>query len=362
MKIKSKKVKTKLFLTRLTQWEHWPTLAYYLPLAPFFLIRSIKEKHPFFYLATNPSILYSGNGTESKYKTLLLVPEKYRPKGILVLKTDNYKSIVNKIKNNYLQFPLIVKPDIGFRGYLVKKINSYEELKIYLNNINENLIIQEFIKHEKELGIFYHRIPGEKKGKITSVTIKKFIEAIGDGKSTLAELIKKDDRAFLYFDMFKNIHKEKINKIYKKGEKITLSEIGNHSKGTQFLNGNHLINQDLEIFINHLCKQIDGWYYGRLDIKYKDFESLLHGKDFKILEVNGIISEPTHIYDASHKNASFLNAIKTINNHWSIMSKIAIKNHNKNEVAYPKIIPYMKNMLWLRSYTKKLKKLNKLEF
>ena len=45
-----------------------------------------------------------------------------------------------------------------------------------------------------------------------------------------------------------------------------------------------------------------------------------------------------------------------------IMGKIAIKNHEENGVAYPKILPYIKNMIWLRSYTKKLKKLNKEAF
>lgn len=352
----------KSFYIRLTQWEHWPTIVFYLPLIPFFIIRSIKAKHPFYYLATNPNIYYSGNGTESKYKTLLLVPEKYRPNSILVLKNDNYQTTLVNFKERKLEFPVIAKPDIGFRGYLVKKIDSQDALKNYLNNVNEDIIIQEFISHKNELGIFYYRMPGEVNGKVTSVTIKKFISVIGDGNSTLSELILQDERAFLYFELFKNIHKDKMNIVYIKDKEITLSVIGNHSKGTQFLNGNHLIDKDLENFANQIFKQIKGWYYGRLDIKYKDYKDLLKGKEFKILEVNGIISEPTHIYDGSDKEASFIKAIKTINTHWEIMGKIAIKNHTEYGVEYPKIIPYIKNMLWLRTYTKKLKKINKKEF
>ena len=355
-------MKIKPFITKLTQWEHWPTLVYYIPLFPFFIYRSIKGKHLTHYLATNPGIFYSGNGTESKYKTLLLVPEEYRPNGFLTFKTDNIKTTLNNFKKYKLEYPIIAKPDIGFRGYLVKKINSQEELIIYLDNVDVDILIQEFIPYHKELGIFYFRIPGEEKGKITSITIKKFISVIGDGKNSLSELILNDERAFLYYKIFKNIHKDKMNTIYKKGEKITLTEIGNHSKGTQFLNGNHLIDNELEMFMDGVCKQIKGWYYGRLDIKYKNYESLLKSKDFNILEVNGIISEPTHIYDSSYKNASFLNALKTINLHWDIMSKIAIKNHNDYGIEYPKAIPYYKNMLWLRNYTKKLKVLNKKEF
>ena len=355
-------MKTKSFLVKLTQWEHWPTLIYYIPLFPFFVIRSIKGGHLAHYLATNPGIFYSGSGSESKTKTLELVQEKYRPNGFFVSKQDNNQTVLIKLKKSCLKYPIIAKPDIGFRGYLVKKINNQEELINYLNTINEDILIQEFIPYHNELGIFYYRIPGEDKGKITSITIKKFISIIGDGKSVLSELILNDERAFLYHKIFSNIHKDKMNTIIKKGEKIVLTEIGNHSKGTQFLNGNHLINNELDHFINDVCKQIKGWYYGRLDIKYKDYDSLLKAKDFKILEVNGIISEPTHIYDASHKNASFINALKAINNHWEIMSDIAIKNHKKYGIEYPKVIPYYKNMLWLRSYTKKLKALNKKDF
>ena len=346
----------------MTQWEHWPTLVFYLPLAPFFIYRAIKAKHPFHYLATNPNILYSGNGTESKYQTLSLVPDKYRPKGILLKKERDEQTTLNLIEKLPFNYPIIAKPDIGFRGYLVKKIKNKETLINYLKHVDTDIILQEFIPYHNELGVFYHRIPGNKKGKITSVTIKKFITVYGDGKSTLSELILNDERAFLYYKLFKNIHAAYMNKTYGKGEKIVLTEIGNHSKGTQFLNGNHLINYQLENLIDNLCSKIEGWYYGRLDIKYKDYDSFLKGKDFKILEVNGIISEPTHIYDASSENSSYMNCIKTINEHWEIMNEIAIKNHKINGVAYSKTIPYIKNMLWLRSHTQKLKRLNKKDF
>lgn len=356
------KVKLKSFFIRTTQWEHWPAILFYLPLIPSFIIRSIKAGHINFFLATNPGILYSGSGTESKYKTLLLIPESLRPKSILILKNDSLEYCLKQINQQGLEFPIIAKPDIGFRGYLVKKIETKEDLKFYFDNVNENILIQEFIGYNKELGIFYHRKPGEENGEITSITIKKFMSVVGDGIHTLSELIKQDTRAFLYFDLFNNIHKEKMNIIYKQGEIKALTVIGNHSKGTEFLNGNHLINKKLTDITNQMCSQIEGWYFGRIDIKYKNFENLLQGNDFKILEINGIISEPTHIYDASHKNASYIKAIKTINNHWKIMGEIAIINNKEYGIPYPKFLSYLKNMLWLRKYSKKLRILNKKPF
>ncbi len=89
-------------------------------------------------------------------------------------------------------------------------------------HVKEDVIIQEFIPYENELGIFYHRIPDQKKGKITSVTIKKFLKVKGDGFLNLSELIQKDDRAYLYADLFHGIHQDKLDHILDKGEAMTL--------------------------------------------------------------------------------------------------------------------------------------------
>lgn len=349
-------------LIKLIQWEHWPTLAFYVPLLPFFFWRSVKAGHPIYYTIANPGILFSGNGTESKFKSLSLLPESTIPRTMLFMKGDDLESVEEKLKEKQLEFPLIAKPDVGFRGYLVKKINTLERLLNYLQRIDEHVIIQEFIPYEQELGIFYHRIPGQKKGKITSVTIKKFIKIKGNGKLSLSELVRKDDRAFLYTDLFSIIHKDQWERVLNKDEELTLSVIGNHSKGTQFINGNHMINEQLIDFIDKIGQKIEGWYYGRMDIKFENFDKLLRGDGFKILEINGIISEPTHIYDATHKDASYWKALKSINKHWSIMGEIAQKLHKEKNISYPPIMSYVKNMLWLRSHTKKLKKLNAQDF
>ena len=349
-------------ITKITQWEHWPTYAYYLPLLPMFFVRFVKAGHPNHYLATNPGIAFSGNGTESKYATINLVPQTHRPKGFLFEKNSDPKTALKEIGQHELDYPLIAKPDRGFRGYLVRKINDQEQLLNYLNGVGEDILIQEFIPYEQEMGIFYHRIPGSEEGQVTSVTIKEFMRLTGDGLHSLSDLIKKDDRAFLYYDIFKSIHREKMGQILDEGEEMVLSLIGNHSKGTRFINGNHLIGRELLQIIDPICKQMEGWFYGRLDIKFRDLDSFLQGEEFKILEVNGIISEPTHIYDASHQNASFLNALRSINEHWKIMHRIALINHREHGVPYPGVIDYLKNLNWLHRYSKKLKKLNAKEF
>ncbi len=350
-------LKIKSFFTKLLQWEHWPTFMFYVPLAPFYIYSTIKARHLVSYLITNPAIKYSGNGTESKFRTLKLIPEQYKPLSILVTEKTSFEETLIQIKENNIEFPLIAKPDIGFRGYLVKKIDTENELKHYLDKNKIDIIIQELIDYPKECGLFYHRIPDAREGKITSITLKKFLTVVGDGTSNLYELILADKRAYLYYELLQNIHKEKMQAIPEKNKIIKLSVIGNHSKGTQFKNGNHLINKELEKMMDGFSKQIDNWFYGRLDIKYNTFKELTAGKNFKVLEINGIISEPTHIYDP--ENSTYFGAINSIRKHWKIIYQIAKKNHEIAKIPYPKFIPYAKNMLWLRKYTKKIKKLNK---
>ena len=159
-------IKIKSFFTKLLQWEHWPTFMFYVPLIPYYIISAIKAKHPVFFLTINPAIKYSGHGTESKYETIQLIPKKHKPLSILINKGSNFNDVLLKIEEKKIQFPLIAKPDIGFRGYLVKKIDSKVELEIYFQKNNLDIIIQEFIDYNNECGILYYRIPGEKQGKI----------------------------------------------------------------------------------------------------------------------------------------------------------------------------------------------------
>jgi hypothetical protein len=339
-------------LHKALHWEYWPAAFFYIPNLPFAFYLAAKAKHTAFFSAANPSIKSSGNGTESKSKTMQLVPMKYRPISVLHKAKCAISITLNALKKEKIQFPLIVKPDIGCRGLLVQKIHTEIELKNYLKKYPLDIIIEEFLEYENECGIFYHRNPNKKKGKISSITLKKFLTVIGDGKSTLKELIQKNNRAKLYLDVLLEIHQYKLQKVPKNEEKIKLSVIGNHSKGTQFICGNHLISKKLEQTFDALSNAIPGWYYGRIDIKYNSFEELENGENFKILEVNGIIAEPTHMYDT--ENYSYFQALKAIRTHWKSLYEIATTNHKTNDIPYKSAHKFINELLELRAHNKKI--------
>ncbi|HLG40147.1 MAG TPA: hypothetical protein VI461_10785, partial [Chitinophagaceae bacterium] len=124
---------------------------------------------------------------------------------------------------------------------------------------------------------------------------------------------------------------KKLDRVLSQGEELILVPYGNHVRGAKFIDASHLIDETLTKTIDAVCKQVDGFYFGRLDIRYNTWEELREGKNFSIIELNGAGSEPTHIYDPKH---SIFFAWKEIIRHWKILWKISSMNHHKKTRPY----------------------------
>ena len=73
---------------------------------------------------------------------------------------------------------------------------------------------------------------------------------------------------------------------------------GNHCKGSVFVNGADTITPALVRQVDAIARDIPGFHFGRLDVRYASEAALRQGKAFTIIEVNGAGSEATHIWDA----------------------------------------------------------------
>ncbi len=341
------------FFIKLFNWEYWPSYAFYLPLMPYFLIQALRYRHLFFFTAANPGLETGGSGLESKYATLKKLPIDLYPKTLLVPPKEDFSSVTNRIKNEGITYPLIAKPDVGLRGFLVKKINSEAELRTYLQSLPIAFIIQEYIQLKNEFGVFYWRFPDEVDGRVTSITLKEFLSITGDGKSTTRQLIGENPRAKLQLKRLEKSHENLLDLVPPDGHKVSLGIIGNHSKGTHFINGNHLINDEIHQTFDRISKKIDGFHYGRFDIKCDSLEELSKGINLKILELNGVCAEPTHIYDAS--KSSYFGAIREIKRHWRIIHRLSYANFQRG-ASYDDTAEMLASMLNLRRYTKEMNK------
>lgn len=140
---------------------------------------------------------------------------------------------------------------------------------------------------------------------------------------------------------------EDIYRVPAKGEHVLLEPIGNHSRGTKFVNGNHLINEPLERVFDTINHHSTGIFYGRYDIKCSSLEALYRGEDVKVMEINGAAAEPGHIYDPT---CSIFTAWLVLIWHWGIAYRIAKVNH-RNGTSYETIAnTYRKYKQYLEYY------------
>lgn len=316
-------------MIKLTSWEYWPFGIVQFPFFLYWLWLSLKARSLLFFTASNPSITMGGMLGESKYEVLSMVPDEYKPKTILIKHPATKEKVVESIQQHQLQLPLVFKPDIGERGFMVKRIFNERDIVQYVEKIRGDFLIQELVDLPVECGVFYTRLPNEREGKVTSVVVKEMLSVTGNGSSTLKELIFNKPRAKLQWEVLKDRHADQLNNIIPKDEMVELNLIGNHCLGTKFLNGEHLINDRLSKTFDGISKQIHGFYFGRYDLRCASIDDLYLGK-VKIMELNGCGAEPAHIY---HPGFSLWKALDVLFRHWQNMYVISVQNHNRG-VAY----------------------------
>jgi hypothetical protein len=318
------------FFIRLMHWEYWSFHTLYIWVYPVWFYFCLRSKSFFFFSASNPSMENGGFLMESKKKIYDLLPPQYYPKTVLVHPGESPEQIIQKFNENHFVFPVIAKPDIGGKGRGVKKISCESDLIAYLQKFPVDMLIQEFVPFENEIGVFYFRCPREERGAISGIVGKDFLKVRGDGRSTIEQLLKKDKRHILQLPVLTQLLGREMDKVLPAGQEEVLVPYGNHARGAMFVDHTHLADTKLVDAIDHICKQIPGFYFGRLDIRYQSLEKLRQGIDFSLIEVNGAGSEPTHMYDPRH---TVFHAWKEIVRHWKILYRISNANH-KNGIPF----------------------------
>ncbi|MCF6361506.1 MAG: hypothetical protein L3J29_12190 [Cyclobacteriaceae bacterium] len=318
-------IKLRNFFTKLTAWEYWPMSIFYIPVYGYWFYLGLKARSIFFFTAANPNIKNGGMVAASKKSILDSIPAQYIPKTILIKPPITCHKIEFEMNKLNLNYPVIFKPDLGERGWKVEKILDLKGAKSYLAEFDCDLQIQEYVDFPFEAGVFYYRFPEEPKGIVSSIVVKELLYVVGDGKSTLEQLIIKKPRARMQYSELKKKWQDRFNSIPNFNERVELQPIGNHNRGTAFLNGNHLINDQLIASFDAISQQIEGFYYGRFDVRCKN-EAALERGDVKIMELNGAASEPAHIYQ---EGFSIFKAYRVLFHHWNVLFKISVANHKK---------------------------------
>ena len=188
-------MKKSLFWVKVFNYEYWSWWVFYLPMAPYWLYLAARSRSLTFFTAANPGIEAGGFYGEKKKEILEKISPEYLAKTVFIEAKNDFQKTVNLLIINELTFPIIAKPNIGERGFMVTKIENFNDLENYKNAMPEDFIMQEFVSFDLEFGVLYSRLPNEKKGKVSSLTMKEFLSVTGDGILTIEQLLQQNTRA-----------------------------------------------------------------------------------------------------------------------------------------------------------------------
>ena len=261
-----------------------------------------------------------------------LLPAHLRPSYFNVNPGTHFSEIQNNLDLHRIQYPLIVKPEIGGQGLLFRKIDSEAHLRTYHDMVPVEYFIQEFITYPLEVSLFYYRLPYEQKGTISGFLQKVPMQVIGNGTSTLEELILQNSKSKRRVEELRSKHEYNFNNVVPEGEKYILSHAGNHNRGAHFIDLKNDITETLTVTLDAISLGINDFFYGRYDIMCQSIEELKQGKNFVILEYNGCGAEPNHFYDTGYTLAA---AYREILHHWALLFKISRYNYKQGVKYWP---------------------------
>jgi hypothetical protein len=280
-------------------WEFWPTWAAYAPLAPAIAWWMVRHGTTAPLLANaHPDLaVYAG---ESKASIMRHIPPPWGVATELIPagpREARSAALDRLLARAGWGWPIVLKPDKGCRGQGFRVARSREEAEAALADHPSGTVVQPFHPGPHEIGVFYVREPGCTSGRIFSITRKERPFVVGDGRASLEELIRRDPRRRLQSAVFFARLGRRLGDVPPAGERVSIGQAGNHCQGAVFRDGASIVTPALERRIEEIARGVPGLRFGRFDVRYADPGRLAAGEGFSIIELNGVSSESTNMYD-----------------------------------------------------------------
>ncbi|MBU8873295.1 hypothetical protein KQ910_05940 [Reyranella sp. MMS21-HV4-11] len=194
-----------------------------------------------------------------------------------------------------LDFPIIAKPDIGWCGFGVRRIDDHAALEAYCDAYptGESLLVQECLDLPGEAGLFYVRRPAETRGRLLSLTIRTPPTVRGDGTSSLRALLARDERLRGRTALYESAA---LDRVPDAGTDVALAAVWSYRMGGLYRDCSEAITPALEERIDAVATSMPHLHVARFDIRFAGLAELQKGT-FKILEINGAGSEAIEFFD-----------------------------------------------------------------
>jgi membrane protein DedA with SNARE-associated domain len=325
-------------INRWRHWEFWPPWLFYAPVAVYYVWLAARFRSWTLPTAANPGMTHGGMVGESKFETLRELAES----------SPEFTAAATRLKSAPVEervaelerwmgeagenFPLVLKPDLGQRGVGVRVVRSMDEARAYLGEVKADVVAQRHVAGPFEAGVFYVRYPGEARGRIFAMTEKIFPRLVGDGRHTIEDLIWQDPRARCMARRYLARLRDRWKETPSAGEEIRLVETGNHAQGCVFRDGAEWWSPELEERFDAISRRLNGFHFGRYDVRFASVEEFRAGRGFQILELNGASAEATGIYD--RRNSLFA-AYRTLFRQWRTVFEIGAAHRARGVAPTP---------------------------
>jgi hypothetical protein len=225
----------------------------------------------------------------------------------------------NVLSDAGLSFPVIAKPDIGWCGFGVRRLDDFGALDDYIADYpaGETLLLQEYVDLPGEAGLFYLRWPGEARGRLLSLTVREPPTVKGDGTQTFRELVAQDpflqNRMALY---------DGLDTTPASGEATPLAAVWSHRMGGRYRDRSEALTPALEAAVDAIACGMPDFHIGRFDVRFTDLAALGRGA-FKVLEINGAGSEAINFFD---EDMPFFAAYRGVLGKTAMLFRLAARN------------------------------------
>ncbi len=291
--------------------ERIPPALFYIPLVLNWIRLGLKHRSLTLPTAANPRIFTGGmwGETKSSYFADIAPAERRWVADFVLLDRKGGEDIARAeaaLDERGLTFPLIAKPDIGWHGHGVRRIEDATQLAAYIDNFPQGhtVVLQRYVPYPAEAAVLYARLPGEARGRILSLTLRYFPHVVGDGRMTVRELVNGDARAqwksalHLGIDpSHRGIDPADLDRIPERGEVVRIALIGNQRAGALYRDGRRHITTALEERFDAIACSMTEFHYGRFDLRFDTIEALMRAEGFSIVEINGIGGEAIDCWD-----------------------------------------------------------------
>ncbi len=313
---------------RRISFEFWPPWVFYAPVVVHIAGLALRHRSLTVVTAANPAMPTGGFIGESKSRILEAIEAgegdvaRFVRISAAAPVEQRLRAAQDFLEQRGLTYPVVLKPDVGQRGSGVSILSDARSLEVALETLRVDSLLQEYAPGQ-ELGVFYVRHPDEPRGRIFSITEKRLPVVVGDGRRTLEELILADPRAVCMASTYFSINAPRLLVVPEAGQSVNLVELGTHCRGAIFLDGSWARSPALEDAFERISRRYEGFYFGRYDVRVSAPDELPSGRGFKVIELNGLTSEATHIYDPRTR---LLEAWGVLFEQWRLAFAIGARN------------------------------------